>query len=147
MNTKKNLILLVAVLLLSIVFWGLTGSLPSVSQAGDVPAAPGPFPNFGPPGICADSQYLYAVAGGKIIQYKLADLSQVKAVDLPEPVPPPSVSGTGMDAPPPPHFARSQWLLVTGGYLYVMVGPMVYQYSTSGLVLQTSVELPRPEFP
>ena len=43
MNTKKNLILLVAVLLLGIVFLGLTAGLPTVSHAGDTPPAPGHF--------------------------------------------------------------------------------------------------------
>ena len=33
------------------------------------------------------------------------------------------------------------------GLLYVMIGPMIYRYRTSDLVLQSSVELPKPEFP
>lgn len=155
MNMKKNLILLAAVILLGIMSMGLTTGLPTVSHAGDMPPAPGPFPTFGMTGICADQQYLYAVAGGKVLQYTLTSMSLVKTADLPEPVPPPPVSGTETDGaacqsgtcPPPPHFARSQWLTVTGGYLYVMIGPMIHQYRTSDLVLQGSVELPKPEFP
>jgi hypothetical protein len=155
MNMKKNLVLLVGVFLMGIMFLGLTTGLPAVSHAGDTPQTPGPFPMFGMAGICADQQYLYAVAGGKVLQYTLTSMSLVKTADLPEPLPPPSVSATGMDAgacqsgncPPPPHFARSQWLLVTGGYLYVMMGPMIHQYRTADLVLQSSVELPKPELP
>ncbi len=102
-------------------------------------------------GMSADQQYLYAIAGGKIVQYKLSDMTLVKMVDLPELLPPtgnppiPPDSGKKIHFPPP--MARSNWLLVNGGSLYVMVGPVVYKYSLPDLSLQTSVELPKPDFP
>ena len=109
---------------------------------------------FAMAGICTDQQYLYAVAGGKITQYLLTDMSLVKTVDLPDPGPPPAVSASDMDTVPPqsgkmppPHFGKSQWLLANGGYLYIMMGPMIYRYSASGLTLQSSTELPKPEGP
>lgn len=147
--SKKNLILCVAVILMNVSFLALTTGMDAVSLAGDTPP---PFPMFGTAGICTDQQYLYAVAGGQITEYTLADMSLVKTVTLPKPAPPSDASASLPAAcsnqsgtcPPPPLFAGSQRLLVSGGYLYVMMGPMVYQYSIPDLVLQNSVELPKP---
>ena len=102
-------------------------------------------------GMCTDQQYLYAVTAGKIAQYKLSDMTLVKTVDLPEPLPPSSTPpvapepGKGPHFPPP--FARSNWLLSNAGSLYVMVGPVVYKYSLPDLSLQTAVDLPKPDLP
>jgi hypothetical protein len=102
-------------------------------------------------GMCADQQYLYAVTAGKIVQYKLSDMTLVKTVDLPEPLPPssnpPIDPGSGKTPHFPPPFARSNWLLVNAGSLYVMVGPVVYKYSLPDLSLQTAVDLPKPDLP
>lgn len=153
MNMRKNLILLIAVLLLSL--WvSCMAAGTTFASGSDVTQPPFP-PMFGMAGICTDQTYLYAVAAGKIMEYALTDMSLVRTVDLPEPPAPPSVSATGTDAgscasgncPPHPPFARSQWLLTSGGSLYIMAGPMIYRYSIPDLVLQGSVDLPKPELP
>ncbi len=41
------------------------------------------MPPMGPGGIAADKQYLYVLAGPKIMQFNLNDLSILKTVDLP----------------------------------------------------------------
>jgi hypothetical protein len=148
MNMKKNVILLIAVSILSVLILSLTSEITSASRT-DYMAPPSGFgPMMRPAGMCADQQYLYAVAGGKIMQYSLSDMSLVRSVDLPE-LPPPPDAGTCQagNCPPPPPMARSQWLLTAGGSLYVMIGPMIYRYSTPDLGLLGSVELPKPEFP
>lgn len=153
MNMKKNLKLLLVVLILGIAFSCMTAYDAAFSQAGDMPR---PGPMMGAEGICADQQYLYAVTGGKILQYALSTMTLARSVDLPEPPPPPNISATGSETaasqsgkfpPPPPFLARSQWLLIAGSSLYVMMGPMIYQYSIPNLVLQNSVDLPKPELP
>jgi hypothetical protein len=51
-----------------------------------------PFPHemfhmMGVSGLSGTQQHLYVMAGGKIMQYSLADLKLLKTVDLPQPVP------------------------------------------------------------
>jgi hypothetical protein len=104
-------------------------------------------------GISGDQQNLYVLAGGKIMQYGLADLKLLKTVDLPKPVPPSSLPPKGKEEsgkfppPPPPHHGGPQGLWAGGGALYVLAGPAIHQYSTPDLTFKTTVELPKPEFP
>lgn len=112
--------------------------------------APAGFHPFAPSGICADQQYLYVMAGGKIMQYGLTDMTLLKTVDLPEPVPPqntPPKETKSAQAPPfPPPMHGPQGLWVGGDALYILAGPVVYQYTTPDLKLKTTVKLPPPEF-
>jgi hypothetical protein len=104
-------------------------------------------------GICGDQQNLYVLAGGKIMQYSLADLKLLKTVDLPKPVPPSSLPPKGKEEsgkfPPPPPFpmAGPHGLWAGDGALYVLAGPVIHRYSTPDLTFKTTVELPKPEFP
>jgi hypothetical protein len=97
-------------------------------------------------GICGDQQNLYVLAGGKIMQYSLADLKLLKTVDLPKPTLP--KENEAMSCPPPfPPMGGPHGLWAGDGALYVLAGPMIYKYSTPDLTFKTTVELPKPEFP
>lgn len=102
-------------------------------------------------GISADKQNLYVMAGGKLLQYGLADLNLLKSIDLPMSVPPSHMEKGKEDGskfpPPPPHMAGPQGLWAGEGFLYVLAGPMIYRYSAPDLTLKNSIELSRPEFP
>lgn len=104
-------------------------------------------------GMAADKHNLYVMAGGKIMQYGLADLNLLKSIDLPMPVPPSYMQNKGQEdcskfpPPPPPYMAGPQGLWAGEGFLYVLAGPMIYRYSTPDLTLKNTVELPKPEFP
>jgi hypothetical protein len=103
-------------------------------------------------GISGDQQNLYVLAGGKIMQYGLADLKLLKTVDLPKPVPPSNIPPKGKEEackfpPPSPHMTGPQGLWAGGGSLYVLAGPVIHRYSTPDLTFKTTVELPKPEFP
>lgn len=119
---------------------------------------PPPPPQMALSGICADSTYLYVIAHGKILQYKLADMSLLQTVDLPElappsdapppPPPPPKSTESGTMPPPPPHhmgMPHGAW--VGSGSLYILAGHLVFQYSTTDLTLKATTELPPPEPP
>jgi hypothetical protein len=144
MNTRKIVIGFGLLLMMS----SATGAAFAQRAEGMPPPM---FHMLGMSGFCADQQYLYVMAGGKIIQYDITDLKLVKTVDLPKPVPPSSVapSGTGSNQPPPPPPPMAGLLGLWAGesFLYVLAGPVIYQYSTPDLTLQTTVELPKPEFP
>ena len=113
----------------------------------------GMFHMMGLSGLSGTQQHLYVLAGGKIMQYSLADLKLLKAVDLPKPVPPADLKSKGKEEggkfPPPPPFpmAGPHGLWAGDGALYVLAGPMIYKYSTPDLTLKTKAELPKPEFP
>lgn len=111
------------------------------------------FHLMGLSGLSGTQQHLYVLAGGKIMQYDLADLKLLKTVDLPKPVPPADFKSKWKEEwgkfPPPPPFpmAGPHGLWAGDGALYVLAGPMIYKFSTPDLTLKTSVELPKPEFP
>ena len=114
-------------------------------------APPPMFHKMGITGITGDLDYLYVMAGGKILLYKQSDMNLQKTVDLPdppsstlEPIPDPSEFPPPF---PPPHGGGPHGLWVGASSLYVLAGPMIYEYSTPDLVLISSTELPRPEFP
>ena len=106
---------------------------------------------FGPTGISGDQQYLYVMAGGKILEYQLTDMTLLRSADLPDPGPPgPSTtSATATDSgkfpPPPPPMPQGLW--AGNGSLYVLQGHSVYTYSVPDLSLQNTVQLPKPELP
>ena len=152
MNPRKILIsLALAVALI------LTGTSAFAGPPGGPPPGMPPhhgmFPLMGLSGISGNQQHLYVLAGGKIMQYKLADLKLLKTVDLPKPEPPADLKSKGKEergkCPPPPHppMAGPQGFWVGDGALYVLAGPMLFKYSTPDLTLKTKVELPKPEFP
>lgn len=147
MNLRKTLMsLAVAAALI------LTGTSAFADPHQGMPPHHGMFHMMGLSGLTGDQQHLYVLAGCKIMQYSLADLKLLKAVDLPKPVPPADKSTGKEEAgkfPPPPPFpmAGPHGIWAGDGALYVMAGPMVYQFSTPDLTLKTSVELPKPEFP
>jgi hypothetical protein len=147
MNIRKILLSLVlaAVLLLT------SASAFAASTEGHPPPH-GMFHLMGLSGVSGDKQNLYVLAGGKIMQYGLADLKLLKTVDLPKPVPPSHLKSKeepGKPPPPPPfkHGPGPHGIWAGEGGLYVLAGPMIYRYSTPDLTLKTSVELPKPEPP
>jgi hypothetical protein len=106
---------------------------------------PGMPPMIGP-AMATDKQHLYVLAGPKITQFSLGDLKLLKSVDLPKPRPPKEKAD--MPFPPPfPPMGGTQGLLVGDGSLYVLAGPMLFQFSTPDLVLKNTAELPKPELP
>lgn len=110
-----------------------------------VPAFAGPH-MMGPANMVSDKQYLYVLAGPKIMLYNLGDLKLLKTVDLPKPTPPKEKAD--MPFPPPfPPGGISRMLLAADGGLYVLAGPMLYRFSTPDLTLSTTVEMPKPELP
>jgi hypothetical protein len=119
---------------------------------------PGMPPMMGPASMVSDNQHLYVLAGPKIMQYSLGDLKLLKTVDLPKPTLPKEKiamlededcpEAPGCPCPPPfPPMGGSQALLASEGSLYVLVGPMLYRFSTPDLALKTTAEMPKPELP
>lgn len=102
-------------------------------------------PMMGPGGIASDKQYVYVLAGPKIMQFNLEDLSLLKTVDLPKPTPPKEEAA--MSCPLPPPGGGPHGLCAGDGVLYVLVGPMIYRFRTPDLALETSAQLPKPEMP
>ena len=106
---------------------------------------PGMPPMIGPPlmgpAMATDKQHLYVLAGPMITQFSLNDLKLLKSVDLPKPRPPKEKAD--MPFPPPFPPMGGTRLLVGDGSLYVLAGPMLFQFSTPDLVLKTTAELPR----
>ena len=103
---------------------------------------------FSPTGVSGDQQYLYVMAGGKILEYQLTDMTLLRSVDLPDPGPPTGAPPKQPDSgkfPPPPPIPHGVW--AGNGSLYVLAGPFVYTYSVPDLSLQNTVQLPKPELP
>jgi len=113
----------------------LTGTM----AFGDPPqgaSLPGIFQFMGPSGISGNQTHLYVLAGGKIMQYSLADLKLLKTVALPKAEPP----GASKPPTPGPHG-----IWVGEKSLFVLSGPMFYEFSIPDLTLKTSVALPKPD--
>lgn len=147
MNKKLRKPLFGLVLTLIIIF--AFGVSYAKHPGGDMP--PPPFTKllmFSVSGMGADRQNLYVMAGGTIMQYGLTDMKLLKTVDLPE-LPPPPVGKDGFPCPPfpPPGSAPPHGIYAGEGFLYVLLGPRVYRYSTPELILKDTVEIPRPEVP
>lgn len=132
-------------------------------------------PMMGPPMVCSDQQNVYVLVGGKVMQYGASDLKLVKSVDIPLPPPPqdkdkegtktegaqqpppppmeghhgpPPCFGGGPQGPHSPMGGPPRPMLWTGDHaLFVMLGPMIYRYSTPDLKLQATLEIPKPECP
>jgi len=109
----------------------------------------GMFPPMGVSGIYGTPQHLYVLAGCKIMQYNLPDLKLLKSIDLPKPVPPAAAPPGQVQGhkPPPPPMAGAQAFWGSNKALYVLAGPMLYQYSLPDLTLKNKVELPKPKPP
>jgi hypothetical protein len=103
-------------------------------------------PLMGPGGIATDKQFLYVLAGPKIMQFSLEDLRLLKTVDLPKPTPPKEKAA--MPCPPPfPPKGVPQGLCAGDGSLYVLAGPVIYRFKTPDLTMESSAQLPKPEMP
>jgi len=104
---------------------------------------------MGVSGIYGTPQHLYVLAGCKIMQYNLPDLKLLKSIDLPKPVPPAAAPPGQVQGhkPPPPPMAGAQAFWGSNKALYVLAGPMLYQYSLPDLTLKNKVELPKPKPP
>ncbi len=114
----------------------LTGTM----ACGDPPQGashPGLFQFMGPSGISGNQQNLYVLAGGKIMQYNLADLKLLKSVALPKAETPGAAKPFPM---PGPHG-----IWAGEKTLFVLTGPMFYEYSIPDLTFKTSVALPKPD--
>lgn len=115
------------------------------------PPAPKFFRGAGPAALFGDGQHLYVLAGGKLLEYKLPEMTLEHSVDLPV-CPPPGVQRMteaqapcrGMPFPPPP---PPLGLWAADGKLYVLAGPAIYVYKTPGLTLENTVKLPGPKPP
>jgi hypothetical protein len=147
MNVRKILVGFVLSLMMS-----SATAIGTAAPASGQGEAPPMFQLLGMSGICADQQYLYVMTDGKIMQYEITDMNLVETVTLPEPPSPPRTPPSRTDSsqlspPPPPPIAGPHGLWLGNDVLYVLAGPVIYRYSTPDLTLQTTVELPKPEFP
>jgi len=137
-------------ILLAAIFIAGTQSLLAQNKGPQQPPMPAMFHKMGLSGLCGDKSNLYVMAGGKILEYSLSDMTLKLSVDLPDlpapSAPPEGPVSSGKNSPPPPPNAP-HGLYAIDGYLYVLAGPVVYRYSTPDLKLQTSVELPKPHAP
>ncbi len=107
------------------------------------------FHKLGLSGICGDQEYLYIMAGGKIMLYQLSNMALLKTVDLPETAAPPGPPPQEIDSrpfPPPPPVAGPHGLWSDDHFLYVLAGPSIHEYSIPDLALLNTVELPKPDF-
>jgi hypothetical protein len=145
MNMRNILIIIAVISLLSLV-----AGTALAHRTEEFPPPPAKFHMLGLSGICADQQYLYVMAGGKIMEYGITDLKLLKSMDLPEPVPPSSGAAKAREPGPcppfPPPMAAPHGLWAGDHVLYVLAGHVIYRYSTPDLKLQATVELPKPEF-
>lgn len=159
MRTRKILIGIAVALFLSLA----AGAVLAHGPEGMPP--PGIFPGMGFSGIAADQQYIYVMAGGKIMQYGAGDMKLLKTVDLPQPAPPqgaPSQGAQPQGAPPqgpppgppcgPPMMGfhgpqAPHGLCAAGGSLYVLAGHTVYKYNPADMTVKGSFNLPEPEPP
>lgn len=124
-------------------------------DAAEATEAPKPPPHHMPGGVglCGDTNYLYVVRAGRILQYVRTDLSTVNnTVDLPRPTPPSKAAygakGNSTEtAPSSPRGGGMGCWADGASSLYVVTGPLILQYEASDLTLKTTVELPRPEPP
>lgn len=141
--------ILIVVILCLALCWIAGTAYGQQTSSGSLPS-PAVFFKFGLTGIFGDQQYLYVMAGGKIMQYEAAKMTLLRSVDLPEPTlpndapPPPKVTDAGHFPPPPP---LSHGLWVGNNSLYVLAGPFIYIYSVPDLTLRNTVQLPKPELP
>jgi hypothetical protein len=131
--------------------WGM-GVARSNAQMTDRPKPP-PHLMRGPGGLCADDAYLYVLQGHRILQVERSSMGLLTTLDLPRPEPPPqtaSKDATSTEQTPPfPPVGGAAGCWAGDGVLYVVTGPVLRKYSVSdtGLTLESSVELPRPEPP
>ena len=120
-------------------------------QTSDVQPPPAIFFKLGLTGISADQQYVYVMAGGKILQYEITKMTLLRSVDLPDIAPPqgapPKLPGPGKFPPGPPMGGPPHGLWAGNGVLYVLAGPVVCIYSVPDLSLQKTLQLPKPELP
>ncbi len=135
-------------ILLSLALALILSGTPTFAAPPSGSSHPGLFQLMGPSGISGNQQHLYVLAGGKIMQYSLADLQLVKSVALPRAEAPGEVKSKGKTeqgkfSPPPMPGPHGIWAGESS--LYVLSGPMIYQYSIPDLTLKTSVALPKPE--
>lgn len=135
-----------------VVIWLLESILGAAwAEPIEMPLPPAGSPLVTSSGICSDQQYIYVMAGGKIMRYGISDLALQESVDLPEPAVPTEApihnSDSGRLPPPPPMMAGPHGLWMGNDVLYVLAGPRVYLYSVPDLVLNSSIALPLPEFP
>ncbi len=148
---KKTLILVILSLTLCSISTPLAAYAQQTTDGIQPPAGAFAFVRFGPTGISGDQQYLYVMAGGKILEYQLTDMTLLRSAALPDPGPPGQIStsstatGSGKFPPPPPPMPHGLW--AGNGSLYVLQGPSVYTYSVPDLTLQNTVQLPKPELP
>ncbi len=115
------------------------------------PPAPKFFRGGGPAALFGDGQHLYVLAGGKLLEYKLPEMTLEHSLDLPV-CPPPGVQRMTKAQeprepmlPPPPPPPHGLW--GANGKLYVLAGPAIYVYKTDGLTLANTVKLPWPKPP
>ena len=112
-----------------------------------VPCPPPPmfFKGPGPVAMLGDAQFLYVIAGGKLLEYNLDKMTTLAhSVDLPGCRPPDDrqvakAPHPPRDFPPPP---PPLGLWVGNGRVYVLAGPAIHVYQAPGLTLVNTVELP-----
>lgn len=119
------------------------------ARAAHTPRPAHPMPDGA--GLCGDSNYLYMVRAGQILQFLKTDPSKVNnSAELPRPpLPskaPSNTKETSSELLPPPPPGGACW--VDGdSSLYVVSGPLLLQYEASSLELKSKIELPRPDSP
>ena len=160
----RKVTLLVAFLLapgfiLAVLFHAIPETAFGQSVQSEQPPSPLMFFKMGLSGIAGDEDHLFVMAGGKIMVYQISGMSLLKSVDLPDPPAdalPPKPNFSSFDPrsnPPPfpPPFAhphgRPQGLWASDHFLFVLAGPMIYEYSTPDLALVSTTQLPKPELP
>ncbi len=127
----------------------MTGTLAFAEPPPGMPLPHEMFHMMGVSGLSGTQQHLYVLAGGKIMQYSLADLKLLKTVDLVKPVPQ-GDNAKGKEELPPPAPAPiigPHGLWAGADALYVLAGPTIYKFSIPDLKLETTVELAKPELP
>ncbi len=116
-----------------------------------VQVTPSMLHKMGLSGISGEQDYLYVMAGGKIMAYQTSDMSLLKTVDLPDPPADALPPKPDVTQPPPsfphPHGGGPHGLWAGNRYLFVLAGPVIYEYTTPDLTLVSTKVLPKPELP
>ena len=129
---KSCKILLVLPVCAIVLIWGAMayGNPPQEASPQSV------FQFMGPSGISGNQQNVYVLAGGRIMQYNLTDLKLLKTVALP--------GGAQPGAPKPLPAPGPHGIWVGEKSLFVLSGPMFYEYSIPDLTFKAGVALPKP---
>ncbi len=132
MNTFLGIALVAAVL--------ICGSAWAQTETGPTP----PPPDM-KSALCTDGTYLYVGMGRFVFQYDMTDSSLINTLELEELEPVETRDDATGESEPPLRAPMVSGISTDGARLYVLVGPLVHQYSLPDLEFLEYFQIPKPE--